>query len=223
MRDILYGMRSKFPLALLLAVLLASAAPASADDESPLKLETQQADPEALMNFLRQRWEWLTDQAPRATTSEPRAVRPLPSQTQRSEPLTTVRAPRPVGPCSESELDREETRELQALLNEILSEGDEPGSMDGLCGPRTVRAIQAFEVAQGHAEKGVPTRTLLAEIREVGATVANRAIMQPVQLPGDPALWRRQHADLPALASQPAEGSAGPTSTLPGDPALWQQ
>jgi len=85
--------------------------------------------------------------------------------------------------CPGNQLSRAETTELPALLNEILGADEGAGAIDGACGRQTRAAIIRFEQAQGLPQRGVPTRAVLERVREVGATVANRAIVEPAAPP----------------------------------------
>jgi peptidoglycan hydrolase-like protein with peptidoglycan-binding domain len=70
--------------------------------------------------------------------------------------------------CAESDLDAEAMRELQRELNQLWgSNGPSPGAVDGLCGPRTVASIRAFQAAQGMEVDGVPRRSLVDRLRDV--------------------------------------------------------
>ncbi len=71
---------------------------------------------------------------------------------------TLVRAwPRQIG-----SLNREQTLELQTLLNGL---GYDAGPADGLFGSGTRRAVRAFQAAENLPADGFPTATLLNEVR----------------------------------------------------------
>ncbi len=55
----------------------------------------------------------------------------------------------------------DEIREIQALLQ---SRGNDVGSLDGQIGPRTIKALEVFQNANGLVVTGVPTRATLEEL-----------------------------------------------------------
>lgn len=59
-------------------------------------------------------------------------------------------------------LNREQTLELQTLLNGL---GYDAGPTDGLFGSSTRRAVRAFQADQGQAADGFPTAALLDQVR----------------------------------------------------------
>lgn len=59
-------------------------------------------------------------------------------------------------------LNREQTLELQTLLNGL---GHDAGAPDGLFGSATRRAVRAFQVSEGQAADGFPTTALLEQLR----------------------------------------------------------
>lgn len=161
-------------LAIALMVLL-SAGPVAADpsDNYQRPLDAGDADPQALRSAIER---WLGVKPGRA---------PAAAREQPAIPDATTAPPRAarVDACPGNQLSREEITELQALLNEILGEDEGAGAIDGACGRRTRAAIARFEHAQGLPQRGVPTRVVLERVREVGATVANRAIVEPAAPP----------------------------------------
>ena len=60
-------------------------------------------------------------------------------------------------------LNRDETLELQTLLNGL---GYDAGAPDGLFGSNTRRAVRAFQSAEGAPADGYPTSALLSSVRE---------------------------------------------------------
>jgi hypothetical protein len=199
--------------------------PAQPDDR--FHMERDNADPEALGRAIRDGLSRFFGgnrepaRQPAPVPQAPRIIHPP------EEPLVvqqTVR--RPTGPCARSELNREETQELQALLNEILGgESNGAGAIDGVCGSRTLTALTTFVERHAPDLQPIPSRGVLNQVREVGATVANRAIMHQAEMPGDPALWRRSLPDAlpaiePAAAPSPAHQAQAP---LAGDPAIWRE
>jgi peptidoglycan hydrolase-like protein with peptidoglycan-binding domain len=70
--------------------------------------------------------------------------------------------------CNASELNADRLRELQGLLNELGEEGGVgAGTADGVCGPRTVGAIMAFQERHDMAADGVPNAMILERARAV--------------------------------------------------------
>lgn len=65
-------------------------------------------------------------------------------------------------PRAMGSLNREQTLELQTLLNAL---GHDAGAADGLFGSATRRAVRAFQTEQGLAADGFPTLSLLERIR----------------------------------------------------------
>lgn len=59
--------------------------------------------------------------------------------------------------------DRALVRETQSLLAELFYD---PGPIDGAFGPRTGRAISAFQLDRGLPETGAPSQDLLARLRQ---------------------------------------------------------
>jgi membrane-bound lytic murein transglycosylase B len=59
-------------------------------------------------------------------------------------------------------LSRDQTLELQTLLNSL---GYNAGSADGLFGSNTRRAVRAFQVQAGQTADGFPTEDLLMAVR----------------------------------------------------------
>ena len=134
------------------------------------------------------------------------------------------------GTCQRADLDAEELRELQAVLSEIRrADGQSTLQIDGVCGPRTLAAIRAFEARERMAVEGVPTRAVLEHAREVGATLANRNMPPPTSVAAgdqteasgsnaiDPSEANRPAAAPSEAVSMPAPGGPAPSST---DPAL---
>ena len=60
-------------------------------------------------------------------------------------------------------LSTAEIREIQSRLAEL---GFEPGPLDGISGPRTRRAIEAYQTAKGLEVTGTPSSDLLASLRK---------------------------------------------------------
>ncbi|HYD86693.1 MAG TPA: lytic murein transglycosylase [Vitreimonas sp.] len=65
-------------------------------------------------------------------------------------------------PTQIGSLNREQTLELQTLLNGL---GYDAGAVDGLFGSGTRRAVRAFQAAQNLPADGFPTASLLNEVR----------------------------------------------------------
>jgi membrane-bound lytic murein transglycosylase B len=65
-------------------------------------------------------------------------------------------------PTRHGSLNREQTLELQTLLNAL---GFDAGEADGLFGSKTRAAVRAFQVEQGVAADGFPTASLLDRVR----------------------------------------------------------
>ncbi len=65
-------------------------------------------------------------------------------------------------PRAAGSLNREQTLELQALLNGL---GFDSGTPDGLFGSATRRAVRGFQAEQGLAADGFPTEALLQRVR----------------------------------------------------------
>ncbi|MGV8839525.1 MAG: peptidoglycan-binding domain-containing protein, partial [Bauldia sp.] len=79
--------------------------------------------------------------------------------------------------------------EAQQLLTGL---GYEPGTIDGLFGSRTRRAIEAFETARGVPVTGAVSETLLSQLRAAAAPAAAGATPAPAApapaaIAGDPA------------------------------------
>ena len=112
--------------------------------------------------------------------------------------------------CARSDLDAQAMRDLQRELNELWgSNGPAPGAVDGLCGPRTVASIKAFQAAQGMDVDGVPSRSVTERVREVA--------QGPSTGPGAPMTDATTSPAMPPAPSDtPAAG--GPT-TPPSEPA----
>jgi membrane-bound lytic murein transglycosylase B len=73
-------------------------------------------------------------------------------------------------PTQIGSLNRDQTLELQTLLNGI---GFDAGEPDGLFGSRTRSAVRAFQAAQSLAADGFPTAALLDQVRvRAGVAVA---------------------------------------------------
>jgi len=80
-------------------------------------------------------------------------------------------------PTQIGSLNREQTLELQTLLNGM---GYDAGPADGLFGSGTRRAVRAFQAAQNLPADGFPTETLLNEVRaRAGVAVAPEAAREP--------------------------------------------
>lgn len=75
-------------------------------------------------------------------------------------------------------LNRDETLELQTLLNSL---GFDAGEPDGLFGSKTRGAVRAFQVDQGLLADGFPTSVLLNQLRQ-RAGVAPAASREPIGL-----------------------------------------
>jgi membrane-bound lytic murein transglycosylase B len=78
-------------------------------------------------------------------------------------------------PTQIGSLNREQTLELQTLLNGL---GYDAGAVDGLFGSGTRRAVRAFQAAQNLPADGFPTAVLLNEVR-ARAGVAVEAPREP--------------------------------------------
>ncbi|MCW5715512.1 MAG: peptidoglycan-binding protein [Bauldia sp.] len=72
--------------------------------------------------------------------------------------------------------------EAQQILTQL---GYEPGTIDGLFGSRTRRAIEAFETARGLPVTGAVSDALLEQLRAAAATAAAPAAPPPAQIAGD--------------------------------------
>jgi peptidoglycan hydrolase-like protein with peptidoglycan-binding domain len=208
--------RPAFWAALLAATLLNAVAIAQDGDRARLP-PSRSADPVALWEAIKRGLDRLSgapEAPPPARTPEPSITTLPPPATTPPPPSRVRRTTRGPDECARSTMTQAELMELQALLNEILGEADGPGSIDGVCGPRTLAAIRAFGLTQNFPAASAPDAELLAAVREVGATVANRAIFDEPLKEGDPALWRPRAQPLPARRETPA--APGPQ----GDPAL---
>jgi peptidoglycan hydrolase-like protein with peptidoglycan-binding domain len=176
----------------LLGLILAGQAPAVHADPSDnyqQPLDTGSADPDRLLRELQRGLD-------RLRGSAAAAVAP-PQRSGEAAPTATGAFIAPRAACPGNELTREETTELQAVLNEILGDEAGAGAIDGLCGTRTRAAITRFEQMEGMPQRGAPTRAVLARVREVGATVANRALQEAASVEGRP------------TAGLPDDGAAG--------------
>lgn len=69
----------------------------------------------------------------------------------------TTEWPRNITPMT-----RAEQREIQELL---LERGFDVGLIDGLIGPKTIEALQAFQSSQGLLADGFTTKALLLRLR----------------------------------------------------------
>ena len=110
-------------------------------------------------------------------------------------------------------LDRDQTLELQTLLNSL---GFEAGQPDGLFGSNTRRAVAAFQSGHHQAADGFPTLTLLNAVRRE-AGVAETA--PPSTAPPPPrALGRAGIRELQRILNRlgyhagRADGAIGPTT-----------
>lgn len=104
-----------------------------------------------------------------ASDSAPAPVTPAAESVESAEAVDPPEAtPVPVAPEpapeDDRELTREETRDVQRLLNEL---GFDAGPADGLMGARTAAAIEQFERAQNAPPTGRATPSLLILLRAV--------------------------------------------------------
>lgn len=76
-------------------------------------------------------------------------------------------------PSNLGSLNRDQTLELQTLLNSL---GYDAGAPDGLFGSNTRRAVRAFQVQAGQPADGFPTTSLLQAVR-VRAGVASDVVL----------------------------------------------
>ena len=71
-----------------------------------------------------------------------------------------------MSPDTDTPMDREGVRQMQALLNTL---GHPVGTPDGDAGTKTRAAIRAWETARGRAPTGQPTAALLRELEQAAA------------------------------------------------------
>lgn len=85
-------------------------------------------------------------------------------------------------PTDIASLNREQTLELQTLLNSL---GYDAGTPDGLFGSATRRAVRAFQADRGLPADGFPTAQLLDQVRQrAGISPELAAPPQPLQRSG---------------------------------------
>ncbi len=93
--------------------------------------------------------------APAARTEPERSIADILAETERPRPAAAPRTPAP-------DAARDLVRDLQTALARA---GHYQGTVDGLMGPRTERAIRAAEAALGLPETGRATERLLERLR----------------------------------------------------------
>ena len=123
----------------------------------------------------------------------PLTIAPPPSQ----ETTGSVDASAPV----EAAIGNAEVAEIQRKLNSMQLYD---GAIDGLYGPRTARAIKAFEQRVGLPPKGELTRDLLEAVRK-SSVILPEASVEPLPTP-DP---------LPAATASPATGGVAAAQAQP--------
>jgi membrane-bound lytic murein transglycosylase B len=65
-------------------------------------------------------------------------------------------------PRGDTPMTRANQHEIQALLQK---RGFDVGAIDGMVGPKTIEAIQAFQVSEGMLADGYANRNLLIQLR----------------------------------------------------------
>ncbi|MEO0822083.1 MAG: peptidoglycan-binding protein [Pseudomonadota bacterium] len=159
------------------------------------------------------------DPAP-APEEEARTARLEPAD---AEDVTAAAAPPPAPlppepPLPEPLTAREDIRDVQILLGAL---GQDVGALDGIAGPRTARAVSAYQSSVGLEPDGALTTTLLVRLRaEVSPTRAiayeqsrRRAAAQAAerrrraaarqQAAARPTREADEFADLPAISPEP--------------------
>jgi peptidoglycan hydrolase-like protein with peptidoglycan-binding domain len=137
---------------------------------------------------------------PAAPVQRPKAKpKAQPVQTTGSVPTAVVPATQPIGNADVFELQRK----LQAI-------GLFDGTVDGLYGPRTAKAIRSFEEREGLKPKGELTRQILTAILAAPITIqpaAAATLPAPEPVPEQPVVMTESlpaAAPLPRHAPQPA-------------------